>query len=856
LNLFVVMHHNGKWALTQNSLFRRNIKAIPSGEPVMKTPHLGKRSYHSSLWFLSLFLSVMLTQAASSLNFRKIENFNKNWKFILGDEPNFQDPGFDDSHWRSLNLPHDWSIEGTFSNDHPASPGGGALPGGIGWYRKTFTLPQSEKERVTCIDFDGVYRNSEVWINGHSLGRRPYGYSSFRYELTPYLKYGKEKNILAVKVDNSQQPNSRWYSGSGIYRNVRLVTTNKTFIDHWGTCVTTPEVTELSAKVLVKIKVRTTLSKNQSVIITTLIVDNNGKKVSSTDTKINLQKYSGSEIQQNFKVKNPVLWSIENPYMYKAITLVECNNKLSDTYETPFGIRTFLFDTTMGFLLNGKHVKINGVCNHHDLGCLGAAINQRALERQLEIMKSMGVNGIRTSHNPPAPELLDLCDRMGFIVMDEAFDMWKKGKTQFDYSLNWDEWHQRDIQDMVLRDRNHPCIFIWSIGNEVVEQWDKKDSSGTVITKELCSLIRVLDSSRPITSNCNSIDSLNPVIRADALDLIGYSYNQNSYEKFHTTYPGKKLIGSETVSSLNSRGCYDMPSDSIRRWPIRWDAPLTTGNTDWTCSSYDNCSAPWGSTHEETWKLMKKFNFISGQYIWTGFDYLGEPTPYPWPARSSYFGIVDLAGFPKDAYYLYQSEWTKKPVLHVFPHWNWKQGDTIDVWAYTNCEEVELLINGKSIGTKKKNADELHFVWRVPFTPGRLTAIGKTDGKELLKEEIKTAGQPSRIVLEADRTSIAADGTDLSFVTVKVQDEQGTLVPRADNLIHFEISGDGKIIGVDNGLQTDHDSFLSHERKAFNGLCLAVLQSNEKEGTMTLNATSGNLKQATIVIESKKKIRY
>ena len=809
----------------------------------------GMTFFHSCLT-LSLLL-LLISSAALSLNPRKTENFGKNWKFNLGDIPNGQETGLNDSQWRSLDLPHDWSIEGPFSKDNPATPGGGALPGGIGWYRKTFNLPESEKGRLVFIDFDGVYRNSEVWINGHYLGKRPYGYSSFRHELTPFLKYGKENNILAVKVDNSQQPNSRWYSGSGIYRNVWLVTTENIFVDHWGTYITTPEVTEQLAKVIVQIKIRNASENNQPISLRTLIVDKDGKEVASVETKQNLQNESTNEVEQNLSIAHPSLWSIENPYLYKVITLIKRNGKVCDNYETSLGVRSFVFDTIKGFILNGKHVKINGVCNHHDLGCLGSAINRRALQRQLEIMKEMGVNGIRTSHNPPAPELLDLCDSMGFIVMDEAFDMWKKGKTKFDYSSNWDEWHQKDIQDMVLRDRNHPSVFIWSIGNEVVEQWDKKDSSGTIIAKELCSLIQALDITRPITANCNSIDSLNPVIRSDALDLIGYSYSQKEYYKFHTTYPGKKLIGSETVSSLNSRGFYDMPSDSIRRWPVRWDSALTTGNVDLTCSSYDNCSTPWGSTHEETWKLVKKFNFVAGQYIWTGFDYLGEPTPYPWPARSSYFGIVDLAGFPKDAYYMYQSEWTKKPVLHLFPHWNWKDGQIIDVWAYSNCEEVELFLNGISLGTKKKNADDLHFMWRVTYSPGTLKAIGRSGGKEILTQEIKTAGDPVKIVLEADRNVINADGKDLSYITVRVLDAQGTLVPHADNLIHFDITGEGKIIGVDNGMQTSDESFKANFRKAFNGLCLVVIRSTEKAGKIILHATSEGMKEVTTIIDSR-----
>jgi len=800
---------------------------------------------------VALLFFISISFADSPKGSRIIENFDKNWKFNLGDVSDGQLPDFNDSQWRTLDLPHDWSIEGKFSKENPATPDGGALPGGIGWYRKAFVLPQSEKGLLVFIDFDGIYRNSEVWINGHYLGKRPYGYSSFRYELTPFLKYGEEKNTIAVKVDNSQQPNSRWYSGSGIYRNIWLVTTNNVFVDHWGIYITTPEVNEQSAKVRIQTTIRNVFPNDQKIILKISVLDKTDNHIADIESEVAVSKNSTSVVSKAITITNPILWSIENPYLYRVLTTITCDGKQYDNVETPLGIRKFAFDIEKGFSLNGKHLKINGVCNHHDLGCLGTAINYRALQRQLEILKSMGVNGIRTSHNPPAPELLDLCDQMGFIVMDEAFDMWKKGKTRFDYSLDWDEWHQRDIQDMVLRDRNHPSIFIWSIGNEVREQKDKKDSSGAVIAKELCSLVRALDITRPITANCNYIDSLNPVIRSNALDLIGYSYNHNEYHNFHTRYPGKKLIGSETVSSINSRGCYDMPSDSIRRWPSQSNIPFTTGNADFSCSAYDNCRVPWGSTQEETWKLMKKYDFIAGQYIWTGFDYLGEPTPYPWPARSSYFGIVDLAGFPKDAYYMYQSEWTNKPVLHVFPHWNWKQGDTVDVWAYTNCETVELFLNGQSLGTKEKISDALHIMWKVPFAPGVMKAIGRTRGKEILTQEIKTAGAPAKIILEADRNFIAADGKDLSFVTVKVVDKDGILVPHADNLIHFTIEGEGSITGVDNGSETSDESFKANYRKAFNGLCLAVVRSTEKAGTITLNASADGLDVMTIIVNSK-----
>lgn len=804
-----------------------------------------------SLHLITLFILSLIVSTGFSSNIRRTENVAKNWRFNLGDIKNGQEPGLDDSRWRMLDLPHDWSIEGTFLEKNPATPGGGALPGGIGWYRKQFTMPESEKGRLAYIEFDGVYRNSEVWINGHYLGKRPYGYISFQYELTPFLKYGDEKNVLAVRVDNSQQPNSRWYSGSGIYRNVRLVTTEKIAVDHWGTFITTPEVSAQSARVSIQIHVRNASEQNHPVTLKTVILDDAGRQVAAAESGALARKDSTNAFVQTFTVENPALWSIENPRLYKAVTTIESAGQTCDEYETTFGIRSFIFDSENGFSLNGKHLKINGVCNHHDLGCLGAAVNRRAIERQLEILKRMGVNSIRTSHNPPAPELLELCDRLGFIVMDEAFDMWKKKKTEFDYALNWDEWHSRDIQDIVLRDRNHPSVFIWSIGNEVNEQWDRKDSSGIVIARELAALIKTLDPTRPITSACNDPNPLNPLIQSGALDLIGHNYSQNNYPQFPTTFPGKKFIASETVSALATRGSYDMPSDSIRRWPSRWEIPLASGNTDHSCSSYDNCSAPWGSTHEETWKIIKKYDFLSGQYIWTGFDYLGEPTPYWWPSRSSYFGIVDLAGFPKDVYYMYQSEWTNRPVLHIFPHWNWNKGDTVDVWAYSNCGEVELFLNGTSMGSRKKTGDDLHLMWRLPYAPGTLKAVGRTEGNTVLTTEIKTAGAPAKIILETDHNVITADGSDLSFVTVKVTDRDGTLIPHADNLIQFNISGEGRIAGVDNGLQTSTELFKANFRKAFNGLCLVVVQSNEKPGRITLTAKSDGLQESSTVIDSK-----
>lgn len=795
-----------------------------------------------------IFIFLSCSDYNAYKNTRETINFGYNWSFSLADT-NACGINFNDSGWRTLQVPHDWSIEGEFNENNPATAGGGALPGGIGWYRKTFYLPETAKDKTICIDFDGIYCNSEVWINENYLGKRPNGYISFRYELSKYLNYGNTKNVIAVKVDNSKQPNSRWYSGSGIYRNVWLEITDKIHIPQWGTYITTPKADSTSAIVNIRTKLENSSAVNQTITLHTMVINREGRKIISSETTVTLGATKQSEITQEVNLSKPMLWSINNPYLYKVLTQVKVNGKIVDDQLTSFGVRFFKFDPLKGFSLNGKPLKILGVCNHHDLGCLGSAINTRAIERQLELLKDMGCNGIRTSHNPPAPELLDLCDKMGFIVMDEAFDMWLKQKNNFDYHLDWDQWHKRDLEDQILRDRNHPSVFIWSIGNEIVEQFDTTGKSGMVIANELKEIIRKLDTTRLITSACNRPEPKNPIIKSGALDLIGYNYHQDTYANFPQDFPGQKFIATETTSALATRGSYDMPSDSVRCWPIRWDLPFTTGNSDNTCSAYDNCRAPWGSTHEETWKIIKQHDFLSGMYIWTGFDYLGEPTPYGWPSRSSYFGIFDLAGFPKDAFYMYQSEWTNKPVLHIFPHWNWKNGDTIDIWAYSSNPDVELFLNGSSLGKKTKQPGEFHLSWRIPFVAGTLKAVGGS-GKNTLTKEIVTAGKPAKIVFSADRNAIKADGYDLSFITVKITDMQGNIVPYADNMVNFSIAGNGSIVGVDNGCQTSHEPFKANHRKAFNGLCLAVIQSTNKSGEITIRAKSEGLEEASIQISS------
>lgn len=795
-------------------------------------------------YLYTLCLALFVTGFVSAQNVRKTESFNSEWKFFLGNDSTANNVKYDDSRWRKLDLPHDWSIEGKFDSKNPTTQAEGGLPAGIGWYRKSFLIPASSKTKIIFIDFDGVFHNSEVWINGHYLGKRPNGYISFRYDLTPYLKFGTQQNVMAVRVDNSDQPNSRWYTGSGIYRNVWLTTADKIHLPQWSSFITTPQVDHQKAE----INIRTVLPGLVSLKLRlkASILDDRGKVVGTITSSV-----IDTVIQQNIRVMNPKLWSVNHPYLYKVKLQLIAGNKVIDDYTTTTAIRYFNFDAGKGFSLNGEPMKILGVCLHHDQGALGTAVNTRAIERQLQILKDMGCNAIRTSHNPPAPELLDLCDKMGFLVMDEAFDMWQKKKSKHDYHEDWDKWHVKDLQDQILRDRNHPSIFAWSIGNEIREQFD---STGVSIGRELVKIVKQLDNTRPVTSALSDADpKRNFIYQSGALDLVGLNYHQEVYADFQKNYPGQKFIGTENMSALATRGHYDMPSDSIRRWPKDGKTPLKDGNTDFTVSSYDNVSAYWGSTHEETWKIIKKHDFLSGLFVWTGFDYIGEPTPYPWPARSSYFGIVDLAGFPKDVYYMYQSEWTNKPVLHLLPHWNWKPGQMIDVWAYyNNADEVEAFLNGKSIGVRKKNGDDLHVMWRVKYEPGVLKAVSRHNGKVVMTTQVVTAGEPYKIQLKADRDKIKADGKDLSYITVSVLDKNNVPVPDANQLVKFKVIGQGVLKGVDNGLQTDLEPFVSDQHHLFNGLGLAIIQSKAVAGKITITAAADGLKPAHLIIESNK----
>ncbi|ADY52739.1 glycoside hydrolase family 2 sugar binding protein [Pseudopedobacter saltans DSM 12145] len=799
------------------------------------------------LFSFYLILLAIATYAQS----RIVQNFNDNWQFYLGDEPQAKNLNFNTNNWRTLALPHDWSIESDFKAEFPARNDGGALPGGIAWYRKTFTVDASKKDQLFYIQFDGIYKHSEVWINGQYLGKRANGYISFQYEISKYLNFGNTPNTIAVRVDNSQQPDSRWYTGSGIYRNVYLISTNKIAVENYGTFITTPSVNGQQAKVNVATEIKNA-GETKSVKVE-VGVYKAGKLVEKNITSVEARSSSVTKLNQSLTINNPVLWSPEKPNLYEVITRIYDGNKQIDEVKNPLGLRSFRFDADKGFFLNEQSYTLFGVCLHHDLGALGSAMNTRALERQLQIMKDMGANAIRTAHNPPAPEVLQLCDKMGFLVMDEAFDMWKKRKNKFDYHVDFEANHKQDLEDLVKRDRNHPSVFMWSIGNEIREQFD---ATGTVIAKELSAIVKSIDPTRPVIAALTETEpEKNFIFQSKALDVLGFNYKYFDYDSLPKRFQGYPLLASETVSALATRGVYDL-ADTLRLWPASSkDKYVVGGNPDFTVTAYDNVAAYWGTTHEIAWKEVKKRPFMSGTFVWTGFDYLGEPVPYPFPARSSYYGIVDLAGFPKDVYYMYQSEWTDKPVLHVLPHWNWKAGEEVSVWAYySQADEVELFVNGKSKGIKRKeDGDDLHVSWKVPFEAGSVKVVSRKGGKTVLEKEVKTAGSAYKIQLIADRNNIKADGKDLSFITAQIVDKDGNIVPDADHLIKFTITGKGAIVGTDNGYQADLTSLSKPERKAFKGKALAIVKSQQNEkGNIVLKAAAEGLEGASVVVKAVK----
>jgi beta-galactosidase len=782
---------------------------------------------------------------------RTRDSFDFGWKFFKGDAPGAQQPDFTDAPWRSVDLPHDWSIEGPFSQKEPAQA---SLPAGIGWYRKRFNLPEAYRGRTVVIEFGGIYENSEVWINGQYLGKRPYGYIPFSYDLTPHLVFGRD-NVVAVKVDNSHQTNCRWYSGSGIYRHTWLLATGPVHVAYWGTFVTSPHVSRDSATLEIKTRVRNDNKSAARCTLATSILDQEGKTVQSAEAVQEVASNSEYEFVQQVRIAKPNLWSVANPYLYKVRSTVRQQDRVVDQYDTPIGIREAIFDADKGFLLNGEHVKLNGVCLHHDAGCVGAAVPERVWERRLEMLREMGCNAIRTSHNPYSEEFLDLCDRLGFLVMNEAFDEWKVPKTQigpYGYSNYFDEWYQRDVTNFVHRDRNHPSVVLWSAGNEI---GDQSAPNGADTLRKLLAVFHTEDPTRLVTAGCDNVASepashtARPEFLA-LLDVVGYNYVdrwRDRIEKYYSidrqAFPQRRVIGTESGSMGGVRGDYLGGAARGR-------------NID----------------TEQLWKFVRTYDYVAGDFMWTGIDYLGEAR---WPAKGSSAGVIDMCGFRKDGFYFYQSQWTDKPVLHLFPHWNWKgkEGQFIPVTCYTNCDTVELFLNGRSIGVKGyafprlgmegnygnypargrvlRTTADLHLAWDVPYEPGTLKAVGVKDGKAVATVEVSTAGEPALIGVAVDRDAIAADRRDVAHITVQIQDSNGRMAPTAANEVAFEIEGEGKIIGLDSGDPQSHEDYRSIRRKAFNGLCLAIVQSTGKPGQIRVTATSPGLKSSSVTVTTK-----
>jgi beta-galactosidase len=778
--------------------------------------------------------------------------FNDGWRFLLGGAPNAEQPEFNDDSWSPVRLPHDWAIAGPF--DPRLDPQTGALPiSGIAWYRKSFTLPADNGHRYYSVEFDGAMSNARVWLNGHELGARPYGYIGFAFDLTPYLLFGDKPNVLAVRLA-PEAHSSRWYPGAGIYRNVWLDITGPVHVARWGTYVTTPTVSAEAATVAVKTELRNRLGTVARVRIRSTIVDDTGHRMAQREVATDIPAASASTVAMQLTMRRPQRWDIEQPHLYSLITTLLDGSTVLDRYKTPFGVRTIAFDRQRGFQLNGRQLKLHGVCLHHDLGALGTAVNRRAIERQLQILKAAGVNAIRTSHNPPSPELLEYADRLGLLVIDEAFDVWRIAKVPNDYSKYFDEWSQRDLRDMVRRDRNHPSVIMWSIGNEIPEQ---KDPEGWKEARRLTGFVHEEDPTRPTTSGFNNWDDAIRNKLADEVDIPGFNYTPNDYQTILRDHPHWIIYGSETASCVSSRGTYQLPLERYSKHPSL------------QISSYDIIAPSWAYCPDVEFAAQEANPALLGEFVWTGFDYLGEPTPFfasneddshDWPARSSYFGMVDLAGFPKDRYYLYQSVWTKQPMVHLLPHWNWpaREGQDIPVMVYSNADEVELSLNGVSLGRKKtfsepielpvgpkvsgtgKFQSKYRLLWHVPYQPGVLTAVAFRDGEEVARDSMRTAGTPARIRLLADRSSISADGDDLAFITVRVEDQDGNLCPVADNLLSFRVTGAGRIAAVDNGNAATIEPFQAEQRQAFNGLALLIVRSSASQSGRIDIAASGD----------------
>ena len=826
--------------------------------------------------FLASTLVLLLVTAGWAQN-RKEYLLEKNWKFIRTDEPDQKNAAFDDSKWQTVTVPHDWAIYGPFSalNDqqkvaitqdgqkeameHAGRTGG--LPFvGVGWYRNTGNLPAYEAGKRVTLVFDGAMANSQVFINGKKVGEWPYGYNTFHFDVTDFLNKDNTPNTLAVRLENRTEQ-SRWYPGAGLYRNVHVIITDDVHIPVWGTYVTTPVVRPDFAKVNIRTKVEGNNTPNAKYRLSTLILNPAGVVVAKTETQ--LTKFDENEFSQDLVVENPQLWSTSTPTLYKAVSKLYADSKLVDEYATTFGIRTIEVKPNDGFYLNGVKTVFQGVCNHHDLGPLGGAVNDAAIRRQVRIMKDMGVNAIRTSHNMPAPELVRACDEMGMMIMAESFDEWKTPKVANGYNLFWDNWAEKDMINLVHHYRNNASVVMWCVGNEVPEQGDALN--GPKRNRFLQDICHREDPTRPVTNGMDNPNAVTGNNFAALLDVAGFNYRPHLYTENYKKLPQQIILGSETASTVSSRGVYKFPVE--RKSMAQYE--------DHQSSSYDVEHCSWSNLPEDDFIQHEDLPYCIGEFVWTGFDYLGEPTPYytNWPSHSSLFGIVDLAGIPKDRFYLYRSHWNKEAeTLHILPHWNWKgrEGEVTPVFVYTNYPSAELFINGVSQGKRtkdlsikrdgsdtemaKKNFDRqkrYRLMWMdTKYQPGTVKVVAyDANGKAVAEKVMKTAGEPYKIVLEADRNSIEADGKDISFVNVKIVDKEGNFCPTDEREISFKVKGAGVFKAVANGNPSSLESFQTPKMKLFSGQLTALVQSAEKGGTITLEATAKGVKAGKISIE-------
>lgn len=788
----------------------------------------------------------------------------------------FVQKDFDDNSWEHINLPHDWASKGPFYTEADAIVGGGMgrLPiQGVAWYRKKINIPAADRGKSIYLELDGAMSYAMVWLNGHLVGGWPYGYNSFRLDLTPYVQFGGS-NQIAIRLDNP--PNSaRWYPGSGLYRSVWLSKTNPIQIEHWGTTIRTTEVTKASAKVHLKVAVDNKAAKGAQVNVVTDVyrLDENltrGKKIGSFPAlTMKIPKQGKGSAETELLIDQPALWGplpTQKPNMYVAVTRLFSAGKKVDSYETKFGIRDLKFDAGHGLIVNGEAVRIQGVNQHHDLGALGTAFNYRAAERQLELLRELGCNAIRLAHNPPAPELLELTDKMGFLVIDEVFDCWEQGKTALDFHLIFPDWHEADIRSFIRRDKNHPSIIAWSFGNEVGEQYTA--AAGAKLAQELHDIVTDEDPTRPATASMNYAKPDMPF--PGTLDLLSLNYQGEGirdapeyahlsgiktpplYAAFHEKFPLKMIVSSETASTLSTRGSYVFPVTPGSSAPV---SDSTGGDRqNQQVSAYELYTAAFGASPDKVFAAQDKNPFVSGEFVWTGWDYIGEPTPY-YGARSSYSGMIDLAGFKKDRFYLYQARW--RPELkfaHILPHWTWpgRSGQITPVHVFSSADEAELFLNGRSLGRKKRGPYEYRFRWdEVKYEPGELQVQTYKNGQPWATETVKTAGPAYKLALQADRKVIKADGSDLSFVTVRVLDKDGNQVPTANHEISFSVKGTAEIVATDNGDPADLRAFPSKQRKAFSGMALVIIRAHDHAvGEMTITAEAIGLNKASLVLNS------